>query len=628
MSETIAQRNQLFPSIKEVKIQEDYIQTEKNSENINTFFQKTFKNTLYACFLSLCATIVSFICNIPLLRMISKETYGVVKIHFELASTLVDFIPRETMRRASQKFCPDNDPEKEYRKFIVISRINYLVMLANAIISIIVFICFMLLTDSQKLHENYIQLLIYILCSFLELSIEPVPLYMNLHMENKYLPIIVSNISKVISNSVFAIFFGMDMWSFTLSRIIGSGVYIFFNLFLGLFKYKLNFYDFIPWNYKSLLFDKSDDNGISLLYLREVLSQFFKLNLLNLIIIRCQNLILSFILKSTDEEKSDYSFIIQNYTVITKFLFQPIIDAFYNLVNKIKYIERKIEINLEEENNDITSTVDDESNIQELESHPPESLKMDEELVENNNEEKDYKNKEDPKKKEINYDITSKLLQLFIKIFSYISIIIIPYYILIGTEMMGLIYGKKWRNNNIDKIGGCYSYYVIFTAILDLIKSFGSATSDKHQMDLSYMSLIINAIFLTSIMYILSKWDICGLILSNVLSAIFLSNYNFYIIFCGKKQNSHIMEITDENETIFSDITNFIRKCFISKNTMLTCFISISLGNILKKTLLNNSSDLIKICIISSIGIVNVILIYFFEKKNFITEKLLNITNK
>ena len=211
MSETIAQRNQLFPSIKEVKIQEDYIQTEKNSENINTFFQKTFKNTLYACFLSLCATIVSFICNVPLLRMISKETYGVVKIHFELASTLVDFIPRETMRRASQKFCPDNDPEKEYRKFIVISRINYLVMFANAIISIIVFICFMLLTDSQKLHENYIQLLIYILCSFLELSIEPVPLYMNLHMENKYLPIIVSNISKVISNSVFAIFFGMDI---------------------------------------------------------------------------------------------------------------------------------------------------------------------------------------------------------------------------------------------------------------------------------------------------------------------------------------------------------------------------------------------------------------------------------
>jgi hypothetical protein len=46
-------------------------------------------------------------------------------------------------------------------------------------------------------------------------------------------------------------------------------------------------------------------------------------------------------MKSTYEEKSDYSFISQNYGLITRFLLEPIIDAFYNLVNKVKLIEKK-----------------------------------------------------------------------------------------------------------------------------------------------------------------------------------------------------------------------------------------------------------------------------------------------
>ena len=49
---------------------------------------------------------------------------------------------------------------------------------------------------------------------------------------------------------------------------------------------------------------------------------------------------------------------------------------------------------------------------------------------------------------------------------------IIPYYLLIGTEVMGLIYGRKWQTNAIDKIGDCYSYYVIIIAVSDLIKNF------------------------------------------------------------------------------------------------------------------------------------------------------------
>ena len=190
-------------------------------------------------------------------------------------------------------------------------------------------------------------------------------------------------------------------------------------------------------------------------------------------------------------------------------------------------------------------------------------------------EEMEEKDKKDPKveesvennknhinKKEINYDLSLKLLKLFIKIFNYVAVLIIPYYILIGTEVMGLIYGSKWETNSIDKIGDCYSYFVIIVAISDLIKNFGNATNDTHQMNLSYISLIANAIFLSVFMYIISMWDICGIIVTNVLSALFLINFNLYIIFCGKKEKIKINNIKESS--IYSEISNFISKCFIS----------------------------------------------------------------
>ena len=589
---------------KEVKILSD--QEVEQSEDITLFFQKTLKNTIAAFFLSLISTIVNFTCNIPLLRKVSKESYGVVKVYFELAFALVNFIPRETMRRTSQKFCADKDLKKENEKFITLSQINYLFMILFAIVSIVIFFCFVIFTDSQKLHENLLQLLIYIICALMELIIEPVVMYMNLHVENKFLPITISSLSRVISNTIFIAFFDLDLWSFTLSRIIGTTVYISYIFCLGVFKYKLNFFDFIPRDIKSLIFEKIANNGTNLLYLREILYQFIKLNLINLILSRCQNLILSFVIKSSDEEKSDYSFVSQNYSLISRFLFEPIIDAFYNLVNKIKHIDRKEgEIILEEK--DINKRNEIFSKNEELEEKEKEN-KNEEKITEKNN--KLFENK-----KEINYDLSLKLLKLFIKIFNLIAILIIPYYILIGTEVMGLIYGGKWKTNNIDKIGDCYSYFVIIIAISDLIKSFGNATNDTHQMNLSYISLISNAVFLTFFMYIISSWDICGIIVTNVLSALFLINFNLYIIFCGKKEN---IETNNYEETsIYKEVSDFLTKSFISSNSLIAMIISIIIGFFCKNFILANYGAFVKLIAICIVGLVNVYFLNKFEYKRF-----------
>ena len=591
---------------KEVQILSD--QEAEQSEDINIFFQKTVKNTISAFFLSLISTVINFTCNIPLLRKVSKESYGVVKVYFELAFALVNFIPRETMRRTSQKFCADKDPKKENEKFITLSQINYIFMGLFGIISIIIFFCFVLFTDSQKLHENLIHLIIYMICALVELIIEPVVMYMNLHVENKFLPITISSLSRVISNTIFIAFFDMDLWSFTLSRIIGSTVYISYIFCLGVFKYKLNFFDFIPRDIKSLIFEKNSFNGTNLVYLREILYQFIKLNLINLILSRCQNLILSFAIKSSDEEKSDYSFVSQNYSLISRFLFEPIIDAFYNLVNKIKHIDKKGGEFIGEEK-DINLKDDTNSKKKELQEKDEE--KNGEENISENN----INNKIMENKKEINYDLSLKLLKLFIKIFNYIAVLMIPYYILIGTEVMGLIYGEKWKTNNIDKIGDCYSYFVIIVAISDLIKNFGNATNDTHQMNLSYISLITNAVGLTFFMYIISIWDICGIIVTNVLSALFLINFNLYIIFCGKKEN--IETNVFEETSIYKEVSDFISKCFISSNSIIATIVSIVIGFFFKNFVFYYNGALVKLIAICIIGLANVYFLYKFENERF-----------
>jgi len=588
-------------------------------EDINAYFKKTLKNTLSAFFLSLIYTVINFACNIPLLRSVSKDSYAIVKVHLELAFTLINFLPRETVRRASQKFCPDKDPEKEREKYFAISQMNYIFFFLVSIASIFIFFSFMLFTDSKRLHENYIQLLIYIICGVLELIIEPVIMYMNLHMENKFFPITISSITRVVTNTIFVVFFDMDLWGFTLSRIIGTTVYISYIFFLGLFKYKLNFYNYIPTNYKTLICGKETNNGINILYLREVIYQFIKLNLLNLILSRCQNMVLSFVMKNSDEDKSDYSFIYQNYNLISRFLLEPIIDAFYNLVNKIKHIEKKKEEYMktadeskDKENENTTNDINPESK-----DEPAKSSEVKEEENTKNEREIIKSYLKEPKK-EINYEITIKLLQLFLKIFTCIGILIIPYYILIGTEVMGLIYGQKWYTNAIDKIGDCYSYYIIFIGVSDLIKNFSNATNNSHQMNLSYISLIINAVFLTIIMSILSKWDICGLIITNELSGIFLINMNLYIIFCGRKEKKNYNALL--SNSLYFDIDQFIKKCFISKTSMFITFICLVVGHILKKSILVNYGVVVKILGTCAVGLVNVWFLYTLEFTNFIKD--------
>ena len=295
------------------------------------------------------------------------------------------------------------------------------------------------------------------------------------------------------------------------------------------------------------------------------------------------------------------------------------------MVNKIKYIEPRTDKLLNEENDmngkispEGSMNLNIENNKIQYEEGETKGEKTDSDkniiTVEQNTEEK----KEIKKEKEINYDLTIKLLQLFLKIFTYVGVLMIPYYLLIGTEIMGVIYGKRWENNTIDKIGDCFSYYVVVEAVCNLIKNFGNATNDTHQMNLSYVSLIVNAVILYILMYLLSKWDICGLIVSNEFSSVFLINFNLYIIFCGKVNNLLINVMN--KSSLLSEVNHFIKKCFITKSSIIITTLSLIAGHSAKKVFLVDYPVSLKIWSVIGIGAINVILLYLFERKSFVRD--------
>ena len=629
---------------KEVKqLEENKLETENiDDENapkalkINELLYKTIKNTSSVFLLSSTTTILNFLCNIPLLRAVSKESFGTVKVYFELSFSLINFIPRETIRRTSQKFCPDKDPLKEKEKYILTSQINMIIMIIFSFIGIIIYFCFVFFTNSPQLHQNLIQLIIYMICALIELLCEPVILYMNLKVENKFIPITLSSLTRILTNTILAVFFKLDLWSFTLARTTGSLVYLSYILYLGFHKYKIDFKDFIPKDINALLRGKVK-NGINIEYLRAVLFQFMRLNLLNLIIQNCEGLVLSFVVKNSEEEKSDYSFVAQNFSLLLRFFVEPVTDGFYILVNKLKYMEKKGEKeiiidnntneNMSNENADTSEIKIEEKNENDNENgkqdqeqstdRPTSPDKMiDVEKNETNAQENNGNENINTNIREPNVVLVLKVLQLFIKIFLTCGIILIAYYALFGIEIMELIYGKKWANNNISKIGDSYTHYVVIVSIFDMVESFANSVNNSRQMNLSYISYIINSILLFIFMYFFSLWDICGIVMANVLSNLLIINCHLFVVFCGNKEKKQ-----NENtpSSIIDEIKHFQKMCFISGKSIIVTSILVSLTYFLKEVILVNRG-LMTICSSGgAIALINSCFICLLEYKQFIS---------
>ena len=530
-----------------------------NSEEVNHLLSKTLKNTSSMFILSIITKIVTLLCNVIIVRNITKNSFGIVKIYFEFAFSLIIFFPSETIRKSAQKYIPDENKENEKKKYEIIIQLYSIIILIMLLFSIILYFSFIYF-GGENISLNKTQLLIYILSSFIELLSEPIIIYMNLYLENKQIAISIGNFSRVIFNVIFAAIFKLDIWSFTLSRIISSIFYSSFLIYKGIFIYKINYSKLIFTNYKDILTKDKIDN-IDVSSAREILYTFIKATGLKMILNYCEQIILSFVIKQSNEEKGEYSFIVENFSFIIRFLLEPIEETFYNLINKIKKIEIK-DKNKSKESNDIS--------------------------------------------------LTFNMLKLFIKLLLIFDTLLISYVFLSGKDIIQIIYSKKWATISTEKIGKIQSIYIAIISINGIIESFANATNNTNQMNKYNILMIFNSIFLIIFMNFFSKFDICGLIMANALSMIIRINGNLFIIFSGREQ---VKEYQNDICSFKDDIIKFWKDFYLSIPSLISTILCIFFGYQIKY-FLRNKNIFYSVGACGFIGLINVGLLYIFENKN------------
>ncbi len=530
-----------------------------NSEEVNNLLSKTLKNTSSMFILSIITKIVTLLCNVIIVRKITKNSFGIVKIYFEFAFSLIIFFPCETLRKSAQKYIPDENKENEKKKYEIIVQLYSIIILIMLIFSIILYFSF-LYFGGENISLNKTQLLIYILSALIELLSEPIIIYMNLYLENKQIAISIGNFSRVIFNVFFAAILNLDIWSFTLSRIISSIFYSSFLIYKGIFIYKINYSKLFFGNFKEILTKDKIDN-IDVTSAREILYTFIKATGLKMILNYCEQIILSFVIKQSNEEKGEYSFIIENFSFIIRFLLEPIEETFYNLINKIKKIEIK------DKNKSI------ESNDKSL---------------------------------------TFNILKLFIKLLLIFDTLLISYVFLSGKDIIQIIYSKKWATLSTEKIGKIQSIYIAIISINGIIESFANATNNTNQMNNYNFLMIFNSIFLIIFMNFFSKFDICGLIMANALSMIIRINGNLYIIFSGREQ---VKEYQKDICNFKVDIFKFWKDFYLCIPSLISTILCILFGYQIKY-FLRNKSVFYSVGVCGFIGLINIGLLYIFENKN------------
>ena len=87
-----------------------------NSEEVNHLLSKTLKNTSSMFILSIITKIITLLCNVIIVRNITKNSFGIVKIYFEFAFSLIIFFPSETIRKKAQKNIPEENKKNKKKK--------------------------------------------------------------------------------------------------------------------------------------------------------------------------------------------------------------------------------------------------------------------------------------------------------------------------------------------------------------------------------------------------------------------------------------------------------------------------------------------------------------------------------
>lgn len=528
------------------------------------YISKSIWNTSSFLVASLLTKVINFTFNMLLLRIVSKETFGLAKIYLEFIFHILLFFPRETMRRCCQKYSSNSNLDEEHLKFVESAQLNWLFIFILSIVCIPLFFTFVYFADSLKSAK--IHLAIYVASALLELTMEPVILYMNLKLENKH-KLFASTIPtyiRVILNYVFAVTLNLNIWSFTLSRIVSSMIFFLYLLYIGCFKYRLGVEVLLP-NFKRFFHFTIE--------LKEIFFSFFQNSLLKMVLTNTEKTFLSFYSIFSEENKAEYSFVIENFHILVKFLLEPVEDNFFNLISKLKSYK----------------TVSS---------------------YENADKEKNEKIKDKPE-----YDDKMKILQASIRVMLIIFTLMFLYINIIGKETIVFLYTKKWATDSTVKLTVLYSLYLGLLAINGIIEAYANAVINEKVMNLFRKNLAFNSILLVALSFYLTQFDISGLIIANTVCLTFRIIYSLFLILVKSEDEENISGLNCLKYILL--IIKFIYFCFYKSATLISVILSVIFIKSLRNLSFLQECLPLLLLIVAITLLINFFIILVIERKNF-----------
>ena len=509
---------------------------EENIDDKNNYFLRTIKNTSFFVVISLITKILNLVINIFVIRKITKKTFGIAKIYFESSFLMLQYFPLETMRKTTQKYCCGEKDNVENIRFEQCSRITWLLNIIFIFLTIPIW--YIYVTYGENLSDVKFQMFLHLFCANLELFVEPILLYCNIKFYNNYklAVITLSNYVKVFTTFILVIFFNLELWAFTIARILSSLIYVIYLVYISYRQLNLKTNSIFPFFFSlkdcdNLYEENSKEkkiknkvdyfmNWLNLFnpILKEIFLSFVYINILKMILTYTEKIFLSFFIKFHESEKSEYSFVIDNFAILIRFFLEPLESNFFNLINKIK-------VPIEDKQNDNT----------------PINNKNDNNIDESEN---DFLNKkkisEYTKNKKSTINKMMNILNLFLRFLLIFGILLVGYIYTIGKEVFMLVFGSSWATETAIVLLKNYSIYIFIISLNGILEAFGNAISNKRQMNLFNKMMVFNSIFLITFSILMNGYSVLGLIYANGLAMLLRIIGNIYIIFSESFINEQI----------------------------------------------------------------------------------------
>jgi len=421
----------------------------------------------------------------------------------------------------------------------------------------------------ENLSDVSFQMFLHLLCSNMELYVEPIMLYCNIKFFNNYRLVLntLGNYTRVFSTFVFVIFFDMELWGFTLARCLSSCIYCLYAFYINYRDLKLKTTTIFPFlsafGYKDntekekdltkSAASEFDDNGDSHVkkseekfskkffdyfsifnyanlfnpLLKEIFMSFVYINILKMILTYTEKIFLSFFIKFHESEKSEYSFVTDNFAILIRFFLEPLETNFFNLINKIK-------APAEETNIDLTLKCKNRKNSEDINENNTEESNENQFLYKQKVSEFELKKKTTVRK-------MMNILNLFLRFLLIFGFLLVGYIYTIGKEVFSLVFGSAWVTDSAIVILRNYSIYIFIISINGVMEAFCNAIANARQMKLFNKMMIMNSICLISLSIFLNSYSVLGLIYANGVAMLFRILGNIYIIFSTEASSAEII---------------------------------------------------------------------------------------